>query len=72
MILQALVYTGQPDNLGGEGHAANVIKTRIDEKINSRDMLYMDMTVIILALQLLHANVYSTKSLQGLLKKFLK
>jgi hypothetical protein len=27
MILQALVYTGQPDNQGGEVHAANVKKS---------------------------------------------
>jgi hypothetical protein len=47
MILQALVYTGQPDNLGGEGHVANAIKKLMDGRINSTYMLYMDTTVMI-------------------------
>jgi hypothetical protein len=47
MILQALVYTGQPDNLGRDRHAANVIKKLGDGKINSRYMLYVDMAVMI-------------------------
>jgi hypothetical protein len=49
MILQALVYIGQPDNLrvGEDRHAPNVKKKLMDGKINSRHAMYMDMTVMI-------------------------
>jgi len=42
LILKFAVYTGALDEIGGKGHATNVVLHLMSEKFNNDHALYMD------------------------------
>jgi len=42
LIVKFAVYTGILDDLGGKGHAANVVLHLMSEKLNNGHSVYMD------------------------------
>lgn len=42
LALKTLVYTGKHDELGGKGHASNVVNYLMNEKLHNGHSLYMD------------------------------
>lgn len=67
IIIKFAVYTGVFDNLGGKGHAANVVLHLMEDKFNTGHSIYMDnfYNSYDLALQLLKKNTFCTGTLRG-------
>jgi hypothetical protein len=59
LIIKVAVYTGILDDLGGKGHAANVVLHVMSKKLNNGHSIYMDnfYNSIDLAEQLLQKNI---------------
>jgi len=67
LIIKFAVYTGILDDLGGKGHAANVVLHLMSEKLNNGHSIYMDnfYNSIDLAEQLLQKKTYCTGTLRS-------
>lgn len=66
MIIQFSVYIGVLDDLGGKGHAANVVLHLMSEKLNNGHALYMDnfYNSYDLASKLIEKNMFCTSTLR--------
>lgn len=42
MVLRCLLYTGAADDLGGKGHAANIVLALMDGKLGKGYSIYMN------------------------------
>jgi len=67
IIIKFAVYTGASDDLGGKGHAANVVLHLMDEKLNTGHSIFMDnfYNSYDLAQKLLEKNTYCTGTLRA-------
>jgi len=66
IILKFAVYTGATDDLGGKGHAANVVLHLMEEKLNTGHSIFMDnfYNSYDLAQKLLEKHTYCTGTLR--------
>lgn len=67
LTLKFAVYTGVLDDMGGKGHAANVVLHLMAEKLNNGHSLYMDnfYNSFDLATKLIQQNTYCTGTLRS-------
>lgn len=67
LVLKFAVYTGVHDDIGGKGHAANVVLHLMDEKFKNGYSLYMDYfyNSFDLATKLIQRNTYCTGTLRS-------
>ncbi|XP_029340984.1 piggyBac transposable element-derived protein 4-like [Acyrthosiphon pisum] len=67
IILKFAVYTGATDDLGGKGHAANVVLHLMEEKLNTGHSIFMDnfYNSYDLAQKLLEKHTYCTGTLRA-------
>lgn len=72
LIIRFFMYCGQLDDLGGVGHAANVVLKLMQGKLNCGHSLFMDnyYNSVPLALQLLQLDTYCTGTIQ-LVRRYL-
>lgn len=66
LIIKFFVYVGVLDDLGGKGHAANVVLHLMSEKLNNDRALYMDnfYNIYDLASKLIEKNTFCTGTLR--------
>lgn len=66
MVLRCLLYTGAADDLGGKGHAANIVLALMEGKLGKGYSIYMDnfYNSTTLAKQLLSKDTYVTGTLR--------
>lgn len=67
LTIKFAVYTGVLDDMGGKGHAANVVLHLMGEKLNNGHSLYMDnfYNSFDLAIKLIEQNTYCTGTLRS-------
>lgn len=67
IILKFAVYTGATDDLGGKGHAENVVLHLMEEKLNTGHSIFMDnfYNSYDLAQKLLEKHTYCTSTLRA-------